>query len=157
MALIPETANLWLDDVSYAVPASPTLVRPITAEPYEADGIVPVSPLVVDTAFGRDFVPMARPTWLNYSEPTYLPQYPDQDLEIRGTVLDEDSNPIERPVFVLSRNGALLGRTISAADGTFAVLCRNYGAERVIVIAAPYNDDLRNAQVVWGPVPVPRA
>jgi hypothetical protein len=82
------------------------------------------------------------------------PSYYDQDYEIRGVVLDSDSNPMERRVLLHTRDGTKIGVTRSNSDGTFKFRVWNYGLNRTLVTAIPDDGDLRNAVVKWGVIGV---
>lgn len=142
--------------IGVAAPARPVVMGPgLVVDNYAQPDMVSSH----DTVFARDIsqTPVEAMQLAPYPlSPLTVRTYRDQDLEIRGTVLDELSNPIERDVLIIQRDGYFLGRTRSAPDGTFSLICRDYGAQRVVVIAVPVEADLRNAVVKWGVVPVAR-
>lgn len=78
------------------------------------------------------------------------PSYQDESFEVRGTVLDSASNPMERRVLLLTRDGTRLGMTRSNPDGTFKLTAWDYGLNRTLVVAIPDDGDVRNAVVKWG-------
>lgn len=81
-------------------------------------------------------------------------QYPDQYMEIRGTVVNSSDSPLERQVLLLTRDGILIREVRSAADGTFSIKVDDYSINQTLVIAIPDDGDVRNAVVKWGVVGV---
>lgn len=78
----------------------------------------------------------------------------DQPQYIRGHVRDYDGIGVARPVYAVRRSdGAFMGRTVSAPDGSFTLRPRT--TEPVILIAVPSDEEHINAVVLDNILPVP--
>lgn len=76
-------------------------------------------------------------------------RYLKDQLQVRGTVKDSAGTGISRRVLIINREGACVGKTRSAGDGTFSVTLYNQGTEFVACMAIPEDADTRNAVVKW--------
>lgn len=83
--------------------------------------------------------------------------YPTSQLQIRGTVKNSAGTGISRRVLIINREGACVGKTQSAGDGTFSVTLFNQSTNPVLCVAIPDDGDLRNAAVKWKVLPVAQA
>lgn len=111
----------------------------------------------LDVADGRDiglgFIRAVIPSWnriLDGRVATYL----DEFLQLRGTVVDSDDNPLSRDVLVINRQGSCVAKLRSGVDGTFKMLVDNSGASVLLVTALPDEGDNRNAVCKWKLIPV---
>lgn len=84
-------------------------------------------------------------------------RYFANQLQIRGTVKNSAGTGIARRVLIINREGACVGKTVSASDGTFSVTLVNQGFDFTLCVAIPEDGDLRNAVVKWKVVPVVQA
>lgn len=76
-------------------------------------------------------------------------RYLVNQLQVRGTVKNSAGTGISRRVLIINREGACVGKTQSAGDGTFSVTLFNQGTEFVACVAIPEDADTRNAVVKW--------
>lgn len=83
--------------------------------------------------------------------------YLASQLQIRGTVKNSAGTGISRRVLIINREGACVGKTQSAGDGTFTITLFNQSTNPVLCVAIPDDGDIRNAVVKWKVLPVAQA